>query len=111
MGRGIVVAGGAVLLLLIACSGGRDSGWVVLNQESKGGGSPITLTGVVRHARLEGGFYTIQADDGVTYDPMNLPPDFRQDGLAVEAVARRRNDRLGTHQAGRIIELERIRRR
>lgn len=107
----MLLAGGAILLVLLACSGGRDSGWVVLNPESKGAGNTMTIIGVVRHFELEGGFYIIQGDDGLTYDPINLPPEFRQDGLAVGAVARRRTDRLGVHQAGRIIELERIRRR
>jgi hypothetical protein len=71
----------------------------------------MTIVGIIRRLPLEGGFYAIVGSDGVTYDPMNLPAEFRQDGLAVEAVARRRPDRLGTHQMGQIVELERIRAR
>jgi len=60
---------------------------------------------------LEGGFFAIRGDDSVTYNPTNLPAEFQQDGLAVEADARRRDDMAGIHQVGPLIQLERIRRR
>jgi hypothetical protein len=74
-------------------------------------GPTIHITGIVRHSEIEGGFYAIHGDDGVMYDPTNLPQEFQKDGLSVEAEARRRDDVAGIHQVGPIVELERIRRR
>jgi hypothetical protein len=72
-------------------------------------GTQIHITGVVRHREVEGGFFVIEGTDGVSYEPTNLPAEFRKDGLAVEADARLRDDLKGVHQAGPVIELERIR--
>jgi hypothetical protein len=98
------------LFLLAACGGGDD--WVTPPASSaETVGSSITIVGVVRRVPLEGGFFAIVGSDGVSYDPTNLPAEFQRDGLAVEAVARRRPDKLGIHQAGPIVELVRIRTR
>ena len=64
------------------------------------GRTKIHITGVVRRSELEGGFYAIRGNEGVTYDPTNLPPEFAEDGLQVEAEARRRDDMAGIHQVG-----------
>jgi hypothetical protein len=69
----------------------------------------LHIVGVVKRYQLEGGFYAILGDDGVTYDPVNLPAEFQKDGLAVEADAHKRSDMLGIHQVGPIVELDRIR--
>ena len=109
---------GAALALLVALAGcgssagDRDeAGWVSPTPAAEAGGTDVKLTGVVRHVELEGGFYAIRGDDGVTYDPTNLPPEFQKDGLKVEAEARRRDDMMGIHQAGPIVQLVRIRAR
>jgi hypothetical protein len=44
-------------------------------------------------------------------NPLNLPADFRVDGLAVEADTRRRDDVATIGLAGPVLELLRIRRR
>ncbi len=100
----------ALLLALAACGGGK-SDWVVPTPAPEKTGQPIHLTGVVRYYELEGGFYAIRGADGVTYNPTNLPSEFRKDGLPVDAEARRRDDAVGIHQVGPIVELERIRAR
>jgi len=105
-----VVIAGFVLVLSGACAG-SDGAWVLPTPAAERVGPQIRIAGVVRHSDLEGGFFAIQGDDGVTYDPTNLPAEFQQDGLAVEAEARRRDDVMGTHQVGPIVEIERIRRR
>jgi hypothetical protein len=51
------------------------------------------------------------AEEAGTDDPTNLPPAFQRDGLRVEAEARRRDDMMGVHQAGPIVQLVRIRTR
>jgi len=99
------------LILLAACGGGSNDWVTPPSSNSETVGSSMTIVGIVRRVPLEGGFYAIVGSDGVTYDPTNLPAAFQKDGLAVEAVARRRPDQLGIHQAGPIMELERIRAR
>lgn len=43
------------------------------------------ITGTIRYIDLAGGFYGIVTDDGARLDPMDLPAEFRQDGLRVRA--------------------------
>jgi hypothetical protein len=100
-----------LVLGLLACKASGNDGWVVVTPSAGPGGQPVRISGVIRHMNVEGGVYVIRADDGVTWNPMNLPPEFRQDGLAVEAEGRRRDDMGGIHQVGPLLELDRIRRR
>lgn len=73
--------------------------------------SIVTITGTVRHFDLEGGFFAIQGDDGVTYDPRNLAEAFRQDGLAVRARLRLLPSMGGIHMAGPIVDVLEISKR
>jgi hypothetical protein len=80
--------------------------------ESDGGaGSQMEINGVVRYYELEGGFYGIRTEEGETYNPINLPAEFREDGLPVRAKIRPRNDMMGIHQAGPLVEIIEIRKR
>jgi hypothetical protein len=99
------------LSLLLAACGKAGDDWVTATPPADATGSGMTITGVVRHVELEGGFYAIRGDDSVTYNPTNLPADFQKDGLAVEAVVRPRKDVLSIRQVGTIVEVERIRAR
>jgi hypothetical protein len=105
--RGLVVLAGVVL----AGCGRSSEEWVVPSPPAEPGGTEIHVVGTIRRVELEGGFFALQGDDGVSYDPTNLPTAFQQDGLEVEADARRRDDRAGIHMAGPIVDLVRIRRR
>src|SRR5688572_29683824 len=89
----------AVILLvtLAACQSSREENWVVPERPAAATGEQIKILGVIRHLDLEGGVFTIQADDGTTCNPINLPAEFQKDGLAVEAEARRRDDMAGIH--------------
>ena len=99
-----------LLTALLATGCGRSSEeWVVPTPGAEPGGTDIHIVGTIRRVELEGGFFAIQGDDGVTYDPTNLPAQFQKDGLAVEADARRRDDRAGIHMTGPIVDLVRIR--
>ena len=104
-----------ILFLAAACnSGGSQPGsadWVVPTTPAEGKGEQMHLTGVVKFHEVEGGFYAIQGEDGVTYDPTNLPEEFKQDGIAVEAEVRKRPDVMSVRQVGTIVDIERIRRR
>jgi hypothetical protein len=97
-------------VVLSGC-GHSSEDWVIPTTPAEPGGTEIRISGTVRRVELEGGFFAIQGDDGVTYDPTNLPTGFQEDGLAVEADARRLDERAGIHMVGPIVSLVRIRRR
>ena len=61
------------LSLLLAACGKADNDWVTPTPAADASGAAMTITGVVHHFELEGGFYAIRGDDSVTYDPTNLP--------------------------------------
>ena len=101
----------ALAAIALAGCGGSSEEWVVPAPAAEAGGAELRIVGTVRRVELEGGFFAIQGEDGVTYDPTNLPTPFQQDGIRVEAEARRRDDRAGIHMTGPIVDLVRIRRR
>ena|SRR5918994_549978 len=68
-------------------------------------GDVMALQGTVRFFDLEGGFFAIQADDGKTYDPVNLDAEYKKDGLRVRFTARRRDDVITTRMIGPTIEI------
>jgi heat shock protein HslJ len=68
----------------------------------------ITLSGTVTHLEIEGGVWVIHSKD-TNYNPTNLPDRFREEGLAVEVEARRRDDMVSISMVGPMIELLRIR--
>jgi inhibitor of cysteine peptidase len=65
-------------------------------------------TGTVVFLSLEGGFYGIKGDDGRNYDPMNLPEDFRKNGLRIRFEAKTLTDRAGFHMWGKIVEIKNV---
>ena len=72
----------------------------------------IQVNGTVRYIDLEGGFWAVRGDDGVTYDPMNgLAPAYQRQNLRVTLVAKIRNDVGGIHMVGPIVEVISIRTR
>ena len=72
----------------------------------------IQVDGTVRYFTLEGGFWAVRGEDGVTYDPMNgLAPAFQRENLRVTLVAKIRSDVGGIHMVGPIVEVISIRAR
>jgi hypothetical protein len=66
----------------------------------------IRVTGTVHYYTLEGGFWAVRGDDGVTYDPMNgLTSAFQREHLRVSMIAKVRNDMGGFHMVGPIVEI------
>ncbi|MFX0017469.1 MAG: hypothetical protein ACFFAK_05495 [Promethearchaeota archaeon] len=65
----------------------------------------IITSGTIRYLTFEGGFYGIAGDDGVNYDPINLPDNFRIDGLKVFLTAIIREGLYSYHMWGIIIEI------
>ncbi|MDI6889237.1 MAG: hypothetical protein QMC78_06105 [Methanocellales archaeon] len=54
---------------------------------------------------LEGGFYGIISDDGEHYDPLNLGPEFQEDGLRVWFKAKISENQTSVHMWGTIVEI------
>ena len=73
-------------------------------------GEDRIVTGTVVYLSFEGGFYGIKGDDGRHYDPVNLPQDFRVDGLRVRFGAKELKDMSSYHQWGVLVELFHIQR-
>lgn len=69
----------------------------------------VRIVGTVHHLDVEGGVYVIRTADGTQYRPIELPEEFRVEGLAVEADAKRRDDVMTVDMAGQSIELLDIR--
>ena len=70
----------------------------------------IQVNGTVRYMALEGGFWAVRGDDGVTYDPMNgLASPYQRENLRVTLVAKVRSDVGGIHMVGPIVEVLSIR--
>jgi hypothetical protein len=61
--------------------------------------------GTVKHLSFEGGFYGIVADDGKHYDPLNLPPEFRVDGLRIRFTAILTDNIVSFHMWGYMVKL------
>ena len=64
------------------------------------------MNGTVRYYSLEGGFWAVRGEDGVTYNPVNgLASSFQRENLAVSMVAKVRSDLGGVHMVGPIVEV------
>ena len=79
-------------------------------KSSEGDKVKIQGKGTVKYLSFEGGFYGIVGDDGKHYDPLNLPQEFKQDGLRVWFKAERgqaiMTDNIATfHMWGYIVRL------
>jgi hypothetical protein len=53
----------------------------------------------------DGGFYGIISDDGTHYEPINLPDEFKIDGLQVLFIFKLPNDSTSYHLWLRIVEI------
>ena len=66
----------------------------------------IQVSGTVRYVALEGGFWAVRGDDGVTYDPLNgLAAAYQRENLRVTLVGKVRSDVGGIHMVGPVIEV------
>jgi len=63
----------------------------------------------VRFLNLEGGCWTLEPSAGVHYLPLNLPEQFRRDGLKVQADLLHRDDYDSICMVGPVVEIPSIR--
>jgi hypothetical protein len=66
------------------------------------------VTATVRFFPIEGGFYALRVDDKTVYDPTKLASFFQHDGLRVRARVKFRDDLVGFHMVGRIVDILQI---
>jgi hypothetical protein len=76
-----------------------------LNEDDK----VLTLEGTVQYVDVSGGCWRIVGSEGVNYEPVNLPDEFKKDGLVVRFSAKYREDLVTKCMVGRLIELLGIR--
>jgi len=62
-------------------------------------------TGSMTYQNFEGGFYGIVADDGTHYDPINLPSEFKKNGLRVKFKGIIKKELVSFHMWGSLLEL------
>jgi hypothetical protein len=65
------------------------------------------IEGTVHHTQL---CWLIQSTDGKSYEPINLPREFAEEGLAVVACVKKRTDLGSFCMIGQIVEIVNIRR-
>lgn len=75
-----------------------------LSTQSTINDGPIHGKGTVIYLSFEGGFYGIASDDGKNYDPINMPQEFKVDGLRVQFTANL-TDYLSFHMWGYVVKL------
>ena len=68
----------------------------------------IIIRGTITHLSFEGGFYGIISTTNKSYDPINLPPEFEEEGLKVFVIARRNLEMVSGHGWGELIEIRYI---
>jgi hypothetical protein len=67
--------------------------------------------GTIHLVTTEGGFWTIQGDDGNVYDPIHgISPEYQQEGLRVRFEAEYQPDAMSTHMAGTMVEITKLQR-
>lgn len=76
--------------------------WLILLLACAGSPAPegVEVTGVIRFQDIEGGVYLLETEDGGRYQLLDLPEEFRKEGLAVRATIRIQSDLMTTGQTG-----------
>jgi len=65
-------------------------------------------SGTILHIPIEGGFYRLITDDGTKYDPINLPEEYKQNGLRVKFQVNQKKSMASVHMWGTIVEIVKI---
>lgn len=67
----------------------------------------VAGTGTITQVGVEGGFFGIAGDDDKNYDPVNLPEDFKVDGLKVKFQLKK-TEQASFHMWGIVVEVVKI---
>ena len=74
------------------------------------GTESVDEVGNVKYILVEGAFYGIVADNGAHYDPINLPSEFKKDGMRVTFAASKVEGAQSTRMWGQIVKITWIKR-
>ena len=94
-----------VALVLIAVA--LTPATIICARYLSGPRSDVTGTGTITYLNFEGGFWGIVGDDGERYDPINLDPEFKVEGLRVYFEADY-SDRVSFNMWGRRVIIRNI---
>jgi hypothetical protein len=106
-----------LLSLVVAVSGCRSSEEAKApapapqTETANGPEDSRAIVATVHYLPIEGGFYGIVGHDGRRYDPVNLPAEFKHDGLSVLCRVRVLRNRASFHMWGQLVEIVDIQRR
>ena len=70
--------------------------------------APVSSGGTVVFRESGGGFFGILTDRGGQFEPKNLDPRFRADGLRISFTGQLDTSRLGDHHWGNPVELANV---
>jgi len=87
----------AVVTGLLACNGDAKAPL----------GPAVGVLATVRFINIEGGCWALQASN-ISYQPLNLPAQFKQNGLQVRVEFTRRDDYASICMIGPIIQISSI---
>ena len=68
----------------------------------------VSLTGTIHHVDAEGGVYVIRTEGGKQYRLVELPEDFRHEGLGVRLEGLLHDDVLTKDMAGQAVDIVEI---
>lgn len=84
----------------LSCAGAGTGPGTFLN-------SPLGTNATVRFVDIEGGCWSLDTPHG-HYEPINLPAEFRVDGLAVRVSLRAAPDRVSICMMGQLVRIDAI---
>lgn len=71
----------------------------------------MQFSGTIQYRELEGGAWVILSEDGTTFEPVDLPEEYRKKGLRVRVWADQVEGAVSTRMVGPIVSIKRIERR
>jgi hypothetical protein len=71
-------------------------------------GRTVAVGGTVVFRDKDGGFFGILSDNGGQFEPVNLDPQYRTDGLHVKLTGKLDDSHLGKHSWGNPLDVERV---
>jgi hypothetical protein len=92
------------LMMLGGCSGSADTTPAPPSESDSVTSAVFQIEGTVIYKELEGGFFALESADGGKYNPVNLPEEFRENGLKV-SVSARPYEGMSMHMYGTLIEI------
>ncbi|MFX0008218.1 MAG: hypothetical protein ACFFA7_01285 [Promethearchaeota archaeon] len=90
------------LILLII---GTCLGFIIVSFMYGSNNKYIFGTGEIKYYPDDGGFYGIISDDSIHYEPINLPNEFKIDGLRVLFIFKLPNEATTYHLWLKIVEI------